>query len=120
MRDGLARAETRTVLLSTTTSGTTASQGASFGAVQTNIIGSPSTLGAFVQAGSGVTSAGSTAGVSYGVQFTTRPFFLALGTSGATANNPLAQITGSRSASGTAVISVGPGVIFDWIAVGQV
>ena len=79
--------------------------------------GSPTTWGRPIQAGSGVTSAGSVLWVVFGTAFTSPPFVTVTSWDDADANN--AKFTGSPAVAGSIrIVSEGAARRFAWHAIG--
>jgi hypothetical protein len=74
------------------------------GEIVSNALGSPSTFGMFVQAGSIATPAGSEVTLVFGTQFSSNAYNIAFGTEGNGASATLPTVSGTKNVSGCEVI----------------
>ena len=90
-------------------------ESANNGPVFTVGVGSPITYGAFIQAGSTITSAGSLAVVNFGKGWTVAGNYYI--TFGNIAGSDVAFVSGTKRASGCTIVGA-PSQTYDWVAVG--
>lgn len=123
--DGIASTRTDSITFSGTTfqaAGNIIAGGSvtdSSGKLQSASVGSPSTFGAFTQAGSTTTSAGATGSILFGKNFSTNSYYIALSPLGFAngAGSTVPYVSGVQTVSGVAITGAASAV-YSYIAIG--